>query len=90
MHGGFERGVGGWEVRLWGGLVSCEEIGVDDRVGSRGSEGSSGWVTAAAGVGRGAVVLTAPVDSGRGPGVVWFLLRTSLSLSIAAISSLRW
>ena len=53
-----------------------------------GMGGVSGWADAAGG-GRGAELLAAPVATGRGPGVVVFLLRASLSLSFAAISSLR-
>ena len=53
-----------------------------------GMGGVSGWAVAAGG-GRGAELLAAPVATGRGPGVVVFLLRASLSLSFAAISSLR-
>ena len=53
-----------------------------------GMGGVSGWADAAGG-GRGAELLAAPVATGRGPGVLVFLLRASLSLSFAAISSLR-
>ena len=53
-----------------------------------GMGGVSGWADAAGG-GRGAELLAAPVATGRGPGVLAFLLRASLSLSFAAISSLR-
>ena len=53
-----------------------------------GMGGVSGGAVAAGG-GRGAELLAAPVATGRGPGVLVFLLRASLSLSFAAISSLR-
>merc|ERR1711954_588114 len=67
---------GRWEVEKWRELVV------------EGMGGASGWAVAAGG-GRGAELLAAPVATGRGPGVLVFLLRASLSLSYAAISSLR-